>query len=149
MVLHCLDHHFVLERGLGYLHPAGFAYCWVWHISIASDFIRGIYNHHSLIIREDAGCFPEHGCLSNTWTAQNQQAPPAFDQILHNIRRSIYRPSYSTSQANDLSHPVAYGSDPMQRSSQSCPIVSIKISNAIDHILDFTLGDFIPGKLQL
>jgi len=44
------------------------------HVSIPTNFIRGIHDHHAVLLRQNAGSFTQHGSLAYARFTQDQNA---------------------------------------------------------------------------
>ena len=74
VILDRLDHHKVLPLWRAHLHAARLADCWMRNVAVAGDLVRRVHNHNALaeLRGENARRLAEHGGLTNTWAAHDQ-----------------------------------------------------------------------------
>jgi len=142
VVFHRFNHHFMLKRGRGNLHAAGFTHCRVRHIPISANFVGSIHDNHPLVFRQDAGCLAQHGGLAYSGASQDKQAFTTLDQIFDDIRSAVYSSSYPAGETYNSPPAVADSGDTVKCPFQTSPVIGIEHADPLDYIIDILSGDF-------
>ena len=149
MVFHRLDHHAVLLRRGGNLHPAGAADGRVRHIAIAGDFVGGVDDDDALMgfHRQHAGHFPQHGGFAHAGAAQQQQILAGEGQIFDELDGAEHGAPHPAGEADDAAPAVADGGNAVQRPFQAGAVVAAELAQAVDGrlqvgFLHFALREF-------
>ena len=158
MVLDRLDHHRVLQRRCGDLHPARAADPGMRDIAVAGDLVRGVDDHHSLahLVGEDSRDLAQKRRLTDTRTAEEQDASAGLDDVADDLHRSVHRAADAKRQAHDFARAVPQCRDAMQSALDPGAIVATELSDMADHVRevlrrDLALGERVltPGEARL
>jgi hypothetical protein len=139
MILDRFDHYTVLRSRRRDLHTPGAANGRVRNISVARDLIARVDDNHTAmkIVREHA----QHGRLTDSWPAQQQEAFARLDQIANDGNRSVDRAADAAREADNLAAPVPNRGDSMQRAFDACAVVVAKLTDSRGDVLDLLPGD--------
>ncbi len=146
MVLDRFNHHLVLVGRHLDLHPARLAHRRVRHIAIPADFVRGIDDNHPFGFGQDPGGFAQQGGFAHARTAQDQDAFPAFDDVLDDVNRPVDGAAHAQGQPHDLPAPVANGRDAMQGPFDARAVIGVKIADPFHDMIQFFAGDLFLAQ---
>src|SRR5205823_545839 len=146
VVLDRLDHHRVLKRRRGDLHPPRAAYARVRDVAVPGDLVRGVHDDHALshLIRQDARDLSQERRLPNARATEEQDAPASLDYIADDLHRAVDGPSDAQREANDLAGAVAKRADAVKGPLDARAVVPSELADAGDHE-----GDVLGGHLPL
>ena len=142
VILHCLDHRFVLMCRSWNLHSASPTHGRVGNVSIPADLIARIHNDHALLLGQDASDFTQHSRLANARPSKDQDAVTLGDDVLDDGDCSIYSATDAAGQTNHLFSAVADARNSMQRSRDAGPVVVVERTDARHHLCDFLVRYF-------
>jgi hypothetical protein len=100
------DHHLVLYRGTGNLHPARAADRRMGDVPVAADLVARINDDHPPRLREYSGHFAKHGGFSNTRPTQKKDALTILYKILDYVNGTVHGPADSTGEAHNFAAPI-------------------------------------------
>ncbi len=141
VILHRLDHGFVLVGRARNLHAAGAADGRMRNIAVTTNLVAGIDDDHPFLLGQNAGHFAQHRRFADSGATQNEDAMSFGDDILDDGDSAIDSAADATRQAHDLLAPVANAGNAVQGASDSRPIVVIEIADAGHNLFDLFVGD--------
>ncbi len=148
VILDGLDHHGVLERGVGHLHPPGQPDAGVRNVAVARDLIRRIDDDDALaLLREHARTLAQHRRLADAGPSQQADRLTAAQNVEQNVDRSVNRATDAASEPDDLSGTVADGADTMQGLFDAGPIIGAERRYARADVRDVFVTDRRFGQV--
>jgi hypothetical protein len=120
-------------------------------IAIASDLVRGIDDHYTLIglVSEDASNFAQEGCLTHTRATKNQDRLALFHDISDQGNTAKYRSPNTAGQADDLAFAVAHRADTMESPLDTSSIIVAKFADTLNHVFKVGVGHRLCTKDHL
>ena len=116
VVLDCLDHHVMLQMGIGDRHPARVADSGMRNVAVTGDFVGRVDDHDALaLFGEHTRAFAQHRRLADARTSEQADRFPAADHVEDDVDRAVDRTADAARQPNDAAGAIANRADAMQR----------------------------------
>ena len=143
MVLDALDHHVVLQAGVGNLHATCAPDRGVRDIAVAGNFVRRIDDHDALasLVGQNTGGLAEDRGLANAGSAQYQHALAGADQVFDQPDRPINGTTDPASQPHGFAGAVSQHGYPVESAFDPSPVVVAKMSNMIYDVSNLIVGN--------
>src|SRR5690606_38930115 len=148
VVLHRLDHHALLRAVERHLHAPRAAYRGMRDVAVAADLVRGVDDDDALaeVVRQKPRRLPQLRGLADARAAEEQDAPPALDEVLDQVDRAEDGAADSQCQADDVAFAVAYRRDAVQRALDAGPVVGAELTDRVDDVVDLLAGHRLVRK---
>lgn len=143
VVLDTLDHHVMLQAGVGDLHATCPSNSGVWDIAIAGNFVRRVDNYDTLVglVGQDACCLAQDRGLANTGPAQYQHALAGANQVFDQPHRPVDSTANPARQAHGFTGAVSQHRYSVEGAFDSSPVIVAKMSNMVDNVINLIVGD--------
>ena len=132
------DHHRVLERGGGHLHPACAADRGVRDVAVAGDFVGRVDDDDAFagVIGKDASDFAEHGGLADAGATEEEDALAAGNEVFDDADGAVDGAAHAAGEADDLAAAVADAGDAMERPFDAGAVVVSEGADVGDDVLE-------------
>src|SRR5579884_1799833 len=151
MVFYRLNHYSVLLCRTRDLHTTSATNAGMGNIAIASDLVRGIYDHHTLIglVSQDASNFAQESRFAHTGATKNQDRLALFHNVTDQGNTAKYRTPNTARQADDLAFAVAHRADTVQSPFDTSAIIVAKFADTLNHVFKVSVGHRLCTKDHL
>mmetsp|Transcript_4807 Transcript_4807/g.13884 ORF Transcript_4807/g.13884 Transcript_4807/m.13884 type:complete len:309 (+) Transcript_4807:1559-2485(+) len=145
VVLHGLDHHAVLLRGVRHLHPPRPSNRRMRHIAIPADFIARVDDDHTLVqfIAQYPGHLANHRRFAHARSPQEEDRVGRVNNIPDHVNVPRHRPPNPAGETNNRPTAIANRGDTMQRTLDPGTVVTSKVPQRRRRVFQVVVRDHL------